>query len=119
MHLEYYVPPDVMTDIELIAAIIEDSQGYAGFTHARRHVRDYRSGETGTGCERGTCSFDRDLNALIEQAAQTWAFQLSHDTAKAARLLAHARHQKMKTENTDDSTIGEMQESMNYPVAGV
>lgn len=44
-----------MSDEELIAAIANDSIGYASPRHAEKHVPDFRDGGTEAYCERWAC----------------------------------------------------------------
>jgi hypothetical protein len=84
--------PDDMTDGQLVAAIMDDSLGYASPHHATRHVEQYREGDDPfVYCERAVSCFPADpddydeddmgsfsglppgdLDALIESARQTW-----------------------------------------------
>jgi hypothetical protein len=76
-----------MSDKELIAAIVDDSIGYASPAHAVKHVRDYREGGESAYCERGAAVFDRDLDALIESARAHWLRIETGNPEKAERLL--------------------------------
>jgi hypothetical protein len=76
-----------MSDKELIAAIVDDSIGYASPGHAAKHVEDFREdGETAY-CERGAAVFDRDLDALIESARAHWLPIQENNPEKAEGLL--------------------------------
>jgi hypothetical protein len=108
-----------LTDSELIAAIIDDSRGYASYSHAKRHVEDFHAGIEHTACERGTCCFDRDLEALIERAARHWRWLLANDPPRAAHLLAQAESLASVTDPESTDGIAEMEFSMSYPVGGV
>ena len=48
-----------MSDEEVIAAIIDDSIGYASPTHAENHVADFRDEGTEAYCERGAAVYGR------------------------------------------------------------
>jgi len=76
-----------MSDEELIAAIMDDSIGYASPTHAEKHAEDYREGGDTAYCERGTAVFDRDLDALIESARAHWLRIEQGNPEKAEQLL--------------------------------
>jgi hypothetical protein len=76
-----------MSDEKLIAAIVDDSIGYASPEHAAKHVRDFRDGATEIWCERGTAIFDQDLNALIESARAYWLRIEQGNPEKAEQLL--------------------------------
>ena len=76
-----------MDDKELIAAIMDDSIGYASPTHAAKHVRDFREGEDMAYCERGAAVFNRDLDALIESARAHWLRIERGNPEKAEQLL--------------------------------
>ena len=76
-----------MSDEELIAAIMDDSIGYASPAHAESHVQDYREGEDTAYCERGAAVFDRDLSALIESAKAHWLPIQENNPEKAEQLL--------------------------------
>jgi len=78
---------EMMSDEELIAAIMDDSIGYASPAHAQRHVQDYKEDEDTAYCERGAAVFDRDLNALIESARGHWLPIQENNPEKAERLL--------------------------------
>lgn len=78
---------EMMSDEELIAAIMDDSIGYASPAHAQRHVQDYKEDEDTAYCERGAAVFDRDLNALIESARAHWLPIQENNPEKAERLL--------------------------------
>ena len=75
-----------MADKELIAAIIDDSIGYASPTHAAKHVREFRDGEDAAFCERGAAVFDNDLDALIESARAHW-LRVQSNPEKVDQLL--------------------------------
>lgn len=76
-----------MSDKELIAAIVDDSIGYASPDHAVRHVEDYREDGESAYCERGAAVFDRDLDALIESARAHWIRIKQGNPEKAEQLL--------------------------------
>ena len=76
-----------MCDKELIAAIIDDSIGYASPAHAAKNVEDFREGGESAYCERGAAVFDRDLNALIESARAHWLPIQENNPEKAEQLL--------------------------------
>jgi hypothetical protein len=76
-----------MNDEELIAAIVDDSIGYANPAHAAKHVADFRGGGTEAYCERGAAVFDRDLGTLIESARAHWLRIEKGNPEKAERLL--------------------------------
>ena len=76
-----------MDDEELIAAIMDDSIGYASPTHAAKHVEDFREGGDTAYCERGAAVFDRDLDALIESARAHWLRIEQGNPEKAEQLL--------------------------------
>ena len=76
-----------MDDEELIAAIIDDSIGYASPTHAAKHVEDFREDGESAYCERGAAVFDRDLDALIESARAHWLRIEQGNSKKAEQLL--------------------------------
>ena len=75
-----------MTDEELIAAIVDDSIGYAAPAHAAKHVQDFREGEDKAYCERGVAVFDTDLDALIESARAHW-LRMQSNPEKVEQLL--------------------------------
>lgn len=79
--------PEDMADEELIAAIVDDSIGYASPAHAARHVEDFREGGESAYCERGVAVFDRDLGALIESARAHWLRIKQGNPEKAEQLL--------------------------------
>lgn len=76
-----------MDDEELVAAIMDDSIGYASPTHATKHVEDFREGGEKAFCERGAAVFDRDLDALIESARAHWLRIEQGNPEKAEQLL--------------------------------
>ncbi|MFC7027836.1 hypothetical protein ACFQH8_10775 [Halomicroarcula sp. GCM10025710] len=76
-----------MSDEELVAAIMDDSIGYASPTHAATHVADFRDGGTEAYCERGAAVFDRDLDTLIESARAHWLRIEQGNPEKAEQLL--------------------------------
>jgi len=76
-----------MADEELIAAIMDDSIGYASPTHAAKHVRDFREGDTEAFCERASAVFQTDLEALIESARAHWLRIEQGNPEKAEQLL--------------------------------
>jgi hypothetical protein len=76
-----------MSDEELIAAIMDDSIGYASPTHAEKHVADFRDGGTEAYCERGAAVYGRDLEALIESARAHWLRIKQGNPEKAEQLL--------------------------------
>jgi len=76
-----------MDDRELVAAIMDDSIGYASPTHAAKHVEDFREGGDTAYCERGAAVFDRDLDALIESARAHWLRIEQGNPEKAEQLL--------------------------------
>ena len=76
-----------MSDEELIAAIVDDSIGYASPAHAEKHVEDFREGGESAYCERGAAVFHRDLDALIESARAHWLRIEQGNPEKAERLL--------------------------------
>jgi len=76
-----------MSDEELIAAIMDDSIGYASPAHAERHVEDFREGGSEVFCERGVSVFEKDLDALIESARGHWLRIEQGNPEKAEQLL--------------------------------
>jgi len=76
-----------MDEEELVAAIMDDSIGYASPTHAAKHVEDFREGGEKAFCERGAAVFDRDLDALIESARAHWLRIEQGNPEKAEQLL--------------------------------
>jgi hypothetical protein len=76
-----------MSDKELIAAIVDDSIGYATPDHAARHVEDYREDRESVYCERGAAVFDRDLDSLIESARAHWLRIETGNPEKVERLF--------------------------------
>jgi hypothetical protein len=76
-----------MSDKELIAAIVDDSIGYASPAHGARHVEDFRNGGSEARCERGAAVFERDLDALIESARAHWLRIEEGNPEKAEQLL--------------------------------
>ena len=76
-----------MSDEELIAAIMDDSIGYASPTHAAKHVRDFREGGEKAFCERSQAVFQGDLDALIESARAHWLRIERGNPEKAEQLL--------------------------------
>jgi len=76
-----------MDDEELIAAIMDDSIGYASLTHAAKHVEDFREGGESAYCERGAAVFSRDLDTLIESARAHWLRIKQGNPEKAEQLL--------------------------------
>jgi len=101
-----------MSDEELIAAIVDDSIGYASPGHAAKHVEDFREdGETAY-CERGAAVFDRDLDALIESARAHWLPIQENNPEKAAALLETVEQWQ---EVEQESTAASMGLSVLYP----
>jgi len=78
---------EAMSDEELIAAIVDDSIGYASPAHAIKHVRDFREDGDTAYCERGAAVFDRDLDALIESARAHWLAIKRGNPEKVEKLL--------------------------------
>jgi len=76
-----------MSDEELIAAIVDDSIGYASPAHAAKHVEDFREGGESAYCERGAAVFGRELDALIESARAHWLRIEQGNPEKTERLL--------------------------------
>jgi hypothetical protein len=76
-----------MSDEELIAAIMDDSIGYASPQHAEKHVEDFRDDGEKAYCERGAAVFDGDLRALIESARAHWLRIERGNPEKAEQLL--------------------------------
>ena len=76
-----------ISDKELIAAIVDDSLGYAGPAHSKIHIEDFREGGDTAACERGAAVFDRDLEALIESARAHWLRIEQGNPEKAEQLL--------------------------------
>jgi hypothetical protein len=119
---QFDIATDDLRDIELAAAIIEDSCGYAAYPHAMRHVREYRAGDKETYCERASSCFDNDLEQLIERAADYWRRQLASDTKQARDLLAYARARAAAWDDPDDpgeQAVAALEQSMAYPVGGI
>ena len=112
-----------MSDDELIAAIIDDSIGYASPGHAARHVRDFRKGQEaieadgrryGCWCERGSSCFDNDLDALIESARKHW---LVMSEEKRENLLETVEAwREVEEEQGHGASMGV---SMMYPTSGI
>jgi hypothetical protein len=102
-----------MSDEELIAAIVDDSIGYASPEHAAKHVRDFRDGATEIWCERGAAIFDQDLNALIESARAHWLRIEQGNSEKAERLLKTVEHWQEIEEQ--EGQIASMGISTLYP----
>ncbi|WP_188788225.1 hypothetical protein [Halobellus salinus] len=76
-----------MSDKELIAAIVDDSIGYASPAHAAKHVKDFRQDGSAAYCERGAAVFNRDLDSLIESARGHWVSIEQGNPEKAEQLL--------------------------------
>ena len=102
-----------LTEIELAAAIMADSIGYAGPTHALLHVRDFKQGETKAYCERGSAIFGCDLDKLIKSAVHYW---YRTEPEKRERLRKFAEEWK-KVEERDPMAGSSI--SMLYPTMGV
>lgn len=103
---------DEMDDEELIAAIIDDSIGYANPTHAAKHVREFRDGEDTAFCERGMAVYQGDLNALIESARGHW-LRMQSNPEKVDRLLKTVEQWREVEEQ--EGPIASMGISVLYP----
>jgi hypothetical protein len=101
-----------MSDKELIAAIVDDSIGYASPGHAAKHVEDFREGGDSAYCERGAAVFDQDLDALIESARAHWLPIQENNPEKAAALLETVEQWQ---EVEQESTAASMGVSVLYP----
>lgn len=106
---------DDLSDEELIAAIVDDSIGYASPAHAAKHVRDTRSGEETAYCERGVAVFEGDLDALIESARRHW-LRLQTNPEKVERLLESVEEWREVEEQNPAASLGI---SCLYPTHGV
>lgn len=113
-----HTPAD-MTDQELIAAIVDDSHGYASPKHAARHVSDYRAGRDalaaedrkyGCWCERGSACFDNDLDALIESARRHWLTLTDDQQAAVCERI-----DDWQTVEATEDTAASLSLSMLYP----
>jgi hypothetical protein len=102
-----------MDDEELIAAIIDDSIGYASPTHAAHHVEDFRDGDTKAHCERAAACFDGALNALIESARAHWLRIEQGNPEKAEQLLETVEQWREVEEQ--EGPIASMGISVLYP----
>lgn len=120
-----------MDDGELVAAIMDDSMGYASPQHAQQHVEAWRDGEDFAFCERAISCYPADpddytdeefqtntgihpgdLNRLIESARKRWC---AASGEKRERLEAFAEKWAQLEEEEDGFTgVGSM-----YPTLGV
>jgi hypothetical protein len=102
-----------MSDEELIAAIVDDSIGYASPAHAAKHVADFRDGGTEAWCERAAACFGRDLNTLIESARAHWLRIEQGNPEKADQLLETVEQWQEVEEQ--EGPIASMGISLLYP----
>lgn len=102
-----------MSDEELIAAIVDDSIGYASPAHAEKHITDFRDGGTEAWCERGAACFDRDLHELIESARAHWLRIERGNPEKAERLLETV--EQWQEVEKEEGTVASMGISVLYP----
>lgn len=104
-----------MSDEELIAAIVDDSIGYASPGHAAKHVDDFREDGEKAYCERGSAVFNRDLDALIESARGHWLLIKRGNPEKAEALLETVEQWR---EVERESQAASMGISVLYPTHG-
>jgi len=102
-----------MSDEELIAAIVDDSIGYASPTHAVKHVEDFKEGGETVYCERGAAVFDRELDALIESARAHWLRIEQGNPEKAEQLLETVKQWQEVEEQ--EGSMASMGISVLYP----
>jgi hypothetical protein len=102
-----------MTDEELVAAIMDDSIGYASPRHAEKHVIDFREGGAEAYCERGAAVFQRDLHALIESARAHW-LRIERGNPEKAEALLETVEQWREVEETE-GPMASMGISSLYP----
>jgi hypothetical protein len=105
-----------MNDEELVAAIMDDSIGYASPTHAAKHVEDFREGGEKAFCERGAAVFDRDLAALIESARAHWLRIEQGNPEKAEQLLETV--EQWREVEAKEGSAASMGISVLYPTHG-
>lgn len=101
---------DDMTDDEIIAAIVDDSIGYASPGHAEGHLDRWKDGATEVYCERGHAVFDGDMEALMESARAKWC---AMSEEKQERVLEFIKAWRERGDRGGLSAT-----SMMYPTSG-
>lgn len=90
-----------MTDGELIAAIMDDSLGYASPEHARQHVEAFREGENFVYCERARSCYPADPDDYSEEE---WGSETGIHPGDLSKLIDSARRRwcAMSEEKRED-----------------
>lgn len=107
---------DEMSDEALIAAIMDDSHGYASPHHARQHVEQYANGERFAYCERAVSCFPADDDAFADddRAALT-----GHPPGDLQKLLESARQHWLRlSEERREDLLGLADEWANAESPG-